>query len=71
MVDDRRHLVVGADFQEIRFELRRGHNVDWNRVVFEPDLLKHDVDLMAVGRWPRVNVDHDVHASLYVFCDPR
>ena len=62
-VDDRRDLVVRADRQELGPELVAGADIDRNRTVGEAAFLEHDVDLVAVGRGPRIHFDHRVASS--------
>ena len=57
-VDDRGDAVVGADLQEFRLELVALADVDGVRGVLQAALLQHDGDLAAVGRRPRVEIDH-------------
>ena len=68
VVDERGHLVVGTDAQELRRELLAGPDVDRNHVVLDPELLEHDVNLVAVGSRPCVEVEHRVHASVLSIC---
>src|SRR3546814_10917554 len=56
-VDDGRHLVVGADPQEVRRELDAGPDVDRMDVVRNAQFLQHDVDLVAVRRRPGIELD--------------
>ena len=58
LADDRRHLVVRADLQELGFELVALADVDGMHRPFEAALLEHDVNLVPVGRGPRIAVDH-------------
>ena len=57
-VDDRGDAVVGADLQEVGLELLVLGDVDRMCGIVEPALLEHDGDLAAVGRRPRVEIDH-------------
>ena len=57
-IDDRRDLVVRADRQELGCELRAGADVDRNRAIGQAAFLEHDVDLVAIGRRPRIHFDH-------------
>src|ERR1044071_8210886 len=60
LVDHRGNLVVGRDREEVGLELLAGADVDRVYAVFEPGLLEHDVDLVAVRRRPRVKVDQAI-----------
>src|SRR5262245_6565074 len=62
-VDHRRHLVVRRDLEEIRLELVADADVDRDHAVRRAGLLEHDVDLVAVGRRPRVEINHGAHSS--------
>ncbi len=57
-VDDGGDAVVGADLEEIGLELLVLGDVDRVRGVIQAALLQHDGDLAAVGRRPRVKIDH-------------
>ena len=57
-VDDRGHLVVGADLQELGLELVALADVDGMDVPLQPALLEHDMNLVPVGRGPRIAIDH-------------
>ena len=57
-IDHGRHLVVRRDLEELGLELVARADVDRDHVVGQPAFLEHDVDLVAVGRGPRVEVDH-------------
>ncbi len=59
-IDDRRDLVVRADGQEFRLELVAGADVDRDGTVGQAALLEHHVDLVAIGRGPRIHFDHRV-----------
>src|SRR5688572_31283170 len=59
-IHHRRHLVVGRDLEEIGLELVAGADIDRDHAVRRAGLLEHDVDLVAVGRRPRVQVDHEI-----------
>src|SRR5262249_34329600 len=63
-VDDRRYLVVRADPQERGPELLAGADVDRPDLVLEAGFLEHDVDLVAVGRRPRIHFDHQGFLSV-------
>src|SRR2546428_7814758 len=56
--DDRRDLVVRADSQELRFDLLADANMYRVNLVPRPGFLEHDVDLVPVGRGPRIDFDH-------------
>src|SRR6266480_235076 len=58
LVDHRRDLVVGRDGEEFRLELVTRANIDGMNLVVEASFLQHDVDLVAIGRRPRIEVDH-------------
>src|SRR5262245_21378170 len=57
-IDDRRDAVVGTDLKELWLELFVLADVDRVRRVREPELLKRDGGLAAVGRGPGVEIDH-------------
>ena len=59
-IDNRGYAVVGADLQELGLELMSGTDVHTMDAVRKPGLLEHDVDLVAVGRGPAVELDHRV-----------
>ena len=59
IVDDRRHAVVGADRQELGLELVALGDVDGEDPVGDARLLDEDRDLVAVGRRPVVQIDHE------------
>src|SRR6267142_500585 len=63
LVDHRGDLVVGRDRQELGLELVARADVDRVHAVFEPGLLEHDVDLVAVGRRPRIEIDQAIPFS--------
>src|SRR3546814_3245165 len=63
-VDDGRHLVVGADLQEVRRELVAGPDVDRMDVVRNAQFLQHDVDLVAVRRRPGIELDGHAQSPL-------
>src|SRR3546814_19935299 len=54
---DLRHFVVRADLQKVRLELVAGADIDRMHIVFESQLLQHDMDLMAVRRRPGIELD--------------
>src|SRR3546814_19421686 len=56
-IDGRRHFVVRADLQKVRLELVAGADIDRMHIVFESQLLQHDMDLMAVRRRPGIELD--------------
>ena len=56
-VGDGRDLVVGADGQELLAELVALADVDRVHAVGQAGLLEQDVDLVAVGRGPGIDVD--------------
>src|SRR5688500_5795184 len=57
-IDHRRHLVVRRDLEELGLELVTLADVDRDHAVGRAGFLEHDVDLVAVRRWPRVQVNH-------------
>src|SRR6267143_1494337 len=57
-VDHRRDLVIGRDGEEFRLELVTRSNIDGVDAVFKTSFLQHDVDLVAIGRRPCIEVDH-------------
>src|SRR5688572_15678606 len=57
-IDHRRHLVVGGDLEELGLELVTLADVDRDHAVGRAGFLEHDVDLVAVGRRPRVQINH-------------
>ena len=59
VIDDRRHAIVGADLEELVFELVALADVARHDVVGRPQLLEQDGDLLAVRRRPIVQVDHE------------
>ncbi|CEE82426.1 hypothetical protein XAC2852_820143 [Xanthomonas citri pv. citri] len=58
MVDDGRHLVVGRNLQECRFELFALADVDRLEGVLQPGLFQKQRDFVPVGRGPVVQIDH-------------
>src|SRR5262249_723627 len=58
VVDDRRDLLVGIERGEGRSHLLLLPEIDRDHPVLEAGLLEHDGDLPAVGRGPRVEIDH-------------
>jgi hypothetical protein len=58
VIHDRRHAIVGADLQELGFELIALADVARHDVVRRPQLLQQDGDLLAVRRRPIMHVDH-------------
>ena len=61
-IDQRRYLVVGADGQELGLELVARANVDRKNLPVAAQaktaLLQHDVNLVAIGRGPGVDIYH-------------
>ena len=57
-IDDGRYLVVGAYGEEFGRELLARADVDRVHAVRQAALLEHDVDLVAVGRGPRIHFNH-------------
>src|SRR5512139_285323 len=57
-IDDRRNAVVGADAQELGLELLTLGDVDLVHAIGQPALLQHYRNLAAVGRAPRMKLDH-------------
>ena len=57
-VGDGRNLVVRADLQKIRFELVTRANVNRMNALGQVAFLQHDMDLVAIGRCSRIQVDH-------------
>ena len=51
----------GTDAQEVRRELLTGPDVHGNHGVLDPEFIEHDVNPVAVGCRPRVEVEHRVH----------
>ena len=62
-VHNGRDLVDGAEGQESRRKLiaGAGADVDGVRTVAQAALLQHDVNLVTIGRGPRIHLDH--HSS--------
>src|SRR5438552_354655 len=58
LVDHRRDLVIGRDGEEFRLELVTRSNIDGMNFIFETSFLQHDVNLVAIGRGPCIEVDH-------------
>src|SRR6266851_2444934 len=58
LVDHRRDLVIGRDGEELRLELITRSDIDRVNLIVETSFLQHDVDLVAVGRRPGIEVDH-------------
>jgi SAM-dependent methyltransferase len=58
VIDDRRHLVVRADRQELGLELVALVDVDWDHRVRKAALLEHDGDLLAIAAGPKIDVNH-------------
>src|SRR5688572_2580001 len=62
-IDHRRHLVVGRDLEEFGLELVAGADIDRDHAVRGAGLLEHDVNLVAVGRRPGIEIDHGAISS--------
>src|SRR5438445_2273850 len=58
LIDHRRDLVVRRDGEELRLELVARSNIDGMNFVIKTSFLQHDVDLVAIGRRPGIEVDH-------------
>ena len=58
MVDDGGHAVIRRERQELGTELIAGADVDRLDRVIETSLLEKESDLVAVRRWPVIEVDH-------------
>src|SRR6266403_195531 len=58
LVDHRRDLVIGRDGEELRLELVARSDIDGMNFIFKTSFLQHDVDLVAIGRRPCIEVDH-------------
>ncbi len=63
-VDDGRDTVVRAYLEEFRLELLVLADIDRMHGVGEADLLQHDGGLAAVGRRPRIEIDHGLFPVL-------
>ena len=60
VVDHRGHAVIGVHAQEVFVELVALLDVDGRDLVFEAALLEQDGDLLAVGRGPVEDLDHEM-----------
>ena len=62
-INDGRYFVVGADLQKFGRELITRANVHGNgfpvAAQAQATLLQHDVDLVAIGRRPGIDLDHE------------
>src|SRR6267142_1059678 len=58
LVDHRRDLVIGRDGEEFRLELITRSDIDGMNLILKTSFLQHDVDLVAIGRRPGIEVDH-------------
>src|SRR5262249_19630491 len=60
IVDDRRHPAVWRNAQELGGELVAATDVDRLDGVRHPELFEQDDALLAVSRWPEIQVNHGI-----------
>ena len=58
VIDHGRHAVVRVHLQELRRELVAAADVARDDLVGDRRLFQQDRDLLPVGRWPVMQVDH-------------
>src|SRR6476660_6204974 len=58
MIDHYRHAVIGIHLEEFGLELVAHADVHRHDLVGHAELFEQDGHLLAVGRWPVVQIDH-------------
>jgi hypothetical protein len=75
-IDDGWNFVVRVQLQVLRVELLPFPDIDGSDLVREPDFFEHEGNLMAIGRWKKVELDrllpsilHASSSSQVITCD--